>query len=294
MAPRATPPNNSLAAADNSSSPADWRSSLKPASKPAGPKESSPLHTDIKKAETPSRPWAGGSGNPQASGPTGSTLAPSIPPQASSPSPLNTGPGTWGFLTGKSSTTANGTKTDTKTPKPGKPDYIPKEEILRELQEIEDSVNELERKGVDLEKQLRACEEKGEEDVVMDDLMVEWFNLIRNKQVSMRRESELVYIAKTQDLEEQQPSVEQELRRLMDKPERLKTLWDRRREEELMAKLVEIVNDRNAIIDGLDDDRLREDEEDEQLNKMMKTLDTKKEKKKKSGFKLFGWNKKEG
>ncbi|XP_045072056.1 MICAL-like protein 2 [Coregonus clupeaformis] len=294
MAPRATPPNNSLAAADNSSSPADWRSSLKPASKPAGPKESSPLHTDIKKAETPSRPWAGGSGNPQASGPTGSTLAPSIPPQASSPSPLNTGPGTWGFLTGKSSTTANGTKTDTKTPKPGKPDYIPKEEILRELQEIEDSVNELERKGVDLEKQLRACEEEGEEDVVMDDLMVEWFNLIRNKQVSMRRESELVYIAKTQDLEEQQPSVEQELRRLMDKPERLKTLWDRRREEELMAKLVEIVNDRNAIIDGLDDDRLREDEEDEQLNKMMKTLDTKKEKKKKSGFKLFGWNKKEG
>ncbi|XP_052364765.1 MICAL-like protein 2 isoform X2 [Oncorhynchus keta] len=106
----------------------------------------------------------------------------------------------------------------------------------------------------------------------MDDLMVEWFNLIRNKQVSMRRESELVYIAKTQDLEEQQPSVEQELRRLMDKPERLKTLWDRRREEELMVKLVEIVNDRNAIIDGLDDDRLREDEEDEQLNKMMKTL----------------------
>ncbi|XP_052364764.1 MICAL-like protein 2 isoform X1 [Oncorhynchus keta] len=129
----------------------------------------------------------------------------------------------------------------------------------------------------------------------MDDLMVEWFNLIRNKQVSMRRESELVYIAKTQDLEEQQPSVEQELRRLMDKPERLKTLWDRRREEELMVKLVEIVNDRNAIIDGLDDDRLREDEEDEQLNKMMKTLDTKKEKKKKkSSFKLFGRNKNEG
>ena len=37
----------------------------------------------------------------------------------------------------------------------------------------------------------------------------------------------------------------------------LKTKWDRRREEELMVKLVEIVNDRNAIIDGLDDDRIR-------------------------------------
>nr|XP_046166297.1 MICAL-like protein 2 isoform X2 [Oncorhynchus gorbuscha] len=293
-APGAASPSNTMATADNSSSPADWRSRLKPASKPVGPKDSSPLHPAIQKAETLSRPWAGGSGNAQASAPAGSTLAPSSPPEASSPSPLNTGPGTWGVLTGKSSTTANGSNTDTKTPKPSKPDYIPKEEILRELQEIEDNVNELERTGVELEKQLRSCEEEGEEDVVMDDLMVEWFNLIRNKQVSMRRESELVYIAKTQDLEEQQPSVEQELRRLMDKPERLKTLWDRRREEELMVKLVEIVNDRNAIIDGLDDDRLREDEEDEQLNKMMKTLDTKKEKKKKSSFKFFGRNKKEG
>ena len=37
----------------------------------------------------------------------------------------------------------------------------------------------------------------------------------------------------------------------------LKTSRDRKREEELMAKLVEIVNDRNAIVEGLDEDRLR-------------------------------------
>ncbi|KPP70990.1 hypothetical protein Z043_110141 [Scleropages formosus] len=98
---------------------------------------------------------------------------------------------------------------------------------------------------------------EGEEDVLMDDLMVDWFTLIRNKQVYMRRESELVYIAKTQDLEEQQPGVEQELRRLIEKPEHLKTLADRKREQELMEKLVEIVNDRNAIVEGLDEDRLR-------------------------------------
>lgn len=34
------------------------------------------------------------------------------------------------------------------------------------------------------------CVSEGED----DGLMVEWFNLIRNKQVAMRRESELVYM----------------------------------------------------------------------------------------------------
>lgn len=39
--------------------------------------------------------------------------------------------------------------------------------------------------------------------------------------------------------------------------EHLKTTWDKRKEEELMGKLLEIVNDRNAILEGLDEDRLR-------------------------------------
>ncbi|KAI4903324.1 hypothetical protein NFI96_015942 [Prochilodus magdalenae] len=169
-----------------------------------------------------------------------------------------------------------------------KPGHIPKEEIMRELREIEMNLNELEKNGVELEKQLRNSEEEGEEDTLMNDLMVDWFNLIRNKQVYIRRESELVYIARTQDLEEEQPTVEAELRKLMEKPDHLKTSQDSKREKELMAKLVEIVNDRNAIVDGLDEDRLREEEEDEQLNKMMQNLDIKKEKKKKSPMsKLF-------
>lgn len=38
------------------------------------------------------------------------------------------------------------------------------------------------------------CLSDGEDDSSMDELMVEWFNLIRNKQVAIRRESELVYM----------------------------------------------------------------------------------------------------
>uniref|UniRef100_A0A671LGV5 MICAL-like protein 2 n=1 Tax=Sinocyclocheilus anshuiensis TaxID=1608454 RepID=A0A671LGV5_9TELE len=210
-----------------------------------------------KKPEAASSPRASGPGISQTSVPAPSTTNISISinsPKAPSPSPINNRPKSSGKILGKC------------------PGYIPKEGIQKELKEIEMNMNELEKRGVELEKQLRQCDEEGEDDTLMNDLMVDWFTLIRNKQVYMRRESELVYIAKTQDLEEEQPSVEAELRKLMDKPEHLKTSWDHKREEELMAKLVGIVNDRNAIVEGLDEDRLREEEEDEQLNKMMQNL----------------------
>ncbi|XP_078138775.1 protein-methionine sulfoxide oxidase mical2b isoform X3 [Centroberyx gerrardi] len=290
-----TSASSNTAASENSDSPADWRSKLKPVSKetkPTAPSQSSPLPYNSKPTEASSKPWANEAGKSQASDPAVGLSSAHLP----SPSITVTAPGSKGFLNGESSLTANGSKPEPKTSKT-KPDYIPKDKIMQELQEIEDNLNELEKRGVDLEVRLRHREGEGEDDSVMDELMVEWFNLIRNKQVAMRRESELVYIARTQDLEEQQPSVELELRRLMEKPEHLKTFWDKKREEQLMAKLVEIVNDRNAIVDGLDEDRLREEEEDEQLNKMMMNFDMKKDKPKKKSpmSKLFGWgNKKEG
>ncbi|KAG5269809.1 hypothetical protein AALO_G00206390 [Alosa alosa] len=260
---------------ENDSAPTSWRSMLKPVKETKSVSSTDPVppsRTESPKPKSPSRLWRGSSGKPQASGPSFS-LTPSTSPAA---------PASLGTPTSKASTTPETThlKETTKAPK-GKPDYIPKEEILQELDEIEKNLNELEGKGVELEKQLRQFEEEEKEDVLQDELMVDWFNLIRQKQVYIRRESELVYVAKNQDLEEQQPSVEAELRRLMMKPEHLKTSFDRKREEDLMAKLVEIVNDRNAIVDGLDEDRLREEEEDEQLNKMMESLDFKKEKDKK-------------
>ncbi|XP_067285087.1 MICAL-like protein 2a isoform X2 [Pseudorasbora parva] len=161
--------------------------------------------------------------------------------------------------------------------------------ISKELQDIENNLNDLENEGVELERRLRIYEEEGHEDLLMDPLMVDWFNLIRKKQSYIRRESELMYIARTQDLEEQQPGVEGELRRLINKPEHLKTLDEKRRETELLNRLMKIVNDRNAIVEGLEEDRLREEEEDQQLNEMMRRLGLQKFKnKRKSSFsKLF-------
>ncbi|XP_047212147.1 MICAL-like protein 2 isoform X2 [Girardinichthys multiradiatus] len=158
--------------------------------------------------------------------------------------------------------------------------HIPVEQIEKELDDIEMNLVQLEKEGVELEKLLRSYEEEGEGDILMDPLMVDWFNLIRKKQMYIRKESELVYLAKTQELEQQQPGVEEELRRLLEKPDHLKSRDEQHREKNLLQQLMEIVDGRNAIVEVLDGDRLREVEEDKQLNKMMQDLGVKKSKNK--------------
>ncbi|XP_056256734.1 MICAL-like protein 2a [Seriola aureovittata] len=193
-----------------------------------------------------------------------------------------------GAKKGKYLSPTNASRTEMRSPSV-KSYHIPVEQIETELNDIETNLAQLEKEGVELEKKLRSCEEEGEGDVLMDPLMVDWFNLIRRKQMFIRKESELVYTARTQELEQQQPGVEGELRRLLEKPDHLKSREEQQRETFLMHRLMEIVDGRNAIVEGLDEDRLREVEEDQQLNEMMKNLGVKKakNKRKSSISKLF-------
>ncbi|MED6264612.1 hypothetical protein CHARACLAT_016549 [Characodon lateralis] len=147
--------------------------------------------------------------------------------------------------------------------------YIPVEDIHTELLQLEKQLDELEQRGVALEKKLRDTPDDEDE----ERLLVDWFTLIHDKHHLVRREAELVYTAKQQNLEERQADVEYELRCLLNKPEKDWTEDDKSREQELMAELVTIIEQRNQIVNSMDQERQREEEEDKLMEAMLKKKD---------------------
>lgn len=69
-----------------------------------------------------------------------------------------------------------------------------------------------------------------------------------------------------QRLEEEHADLEYQIRCLMGRPERNKTDSDKAQEEDLIKRLVEVVERRNEIIECLDMDRRREVEEDKSIH----------------------------
>ncbi|CAL1602006.1 unnamed protein product [Knipowitschia caucasica] len=151
--------------------------------------------------------------------------------------------------------------------------YIPAEDIYGEMSRLEKQLDDLEQRGVELEKKLR--DNPNDEDE--EHLLMDWFTLIHDKHLLVRREAELVYTAKQQNLEERQADVEYELRCLLNKPEKDWTEEDKSRDQELMAELVTIIEQRNQIVNTMDQDRQREEEEDKVMEAMLKKKDFSKE-----------------
>ncbi|EFA10033.2 hypothetical protein TcasGA2_TC012205 [Tribolium castaneum] len=160
---------------------------------------------------------------------------------------------------------------------------IPMNEVRQELEIIEIQQQGLEKQGVRLEQIIREkCEAPGvnPDDSLapeIEDMVLQLFELVNEKNELFRRQAELMYLRRQQKLEEEHADIEYQIRCLMLQPEANKTDSDKAREEELINRLVEIVERRNEIIECLEMDRVREAEEDDSINNQLNLYNLKKE-----------------
>lgn len=144
---------------------------------------------------------------------------------------------------------------------------MPMKEIRQELDDIEIKQQELERQGVKLEQTIREkCEQDSSMTPYVEELVLQLFELVNEKNELFRRQAELMYLRRQHNLEEEHAELEYQIRCLMLCPEHNKTDSDKAREEELIQRLIEVVERRDEIVQCLDMDRLREAEEDRSVN----------------------------
>ncbi|XP_048579098.1 F-actin-monooxygenase MICAL3 isoform X2 [Nematostella vectensis] len=142
------------------------------------------------------------------------------------------------------------------------------QQIQRELQELEVKQAEVEKDGVVIEKAIRSGELSKSEEQKM---MMEWFKIINRKNAMIRYESELVIHANYIQLEDQQGRLEQEIRELLMKE--ASTEQDQIDIQLKTKELVDIVGQRNNLVELLDEDRKREQEEDKAFESMLAAKD---------------------
>ncbi|NXK96853.1 MICA1 monooxygenase, partial [Formicarius rufipectus] len=128
--------------------------------------------------------------------------------------------------------------------------------IQRRLEEIEVTFRELEQQGTKLEKLLR--DESGSP----TDQQAQWTNqllyLVQKKNSLMTEESDLMIAVQELKLEEQQQQLDKKLRSYMNREETLKTPEDHKAEQEILAQLLKVVNERNVLIHIQEEKRLSE------------------------------------
>ncbi|XP_034444193.1 protein-methionine sulfoxide oxidase mical3a isoform X2 [Hippoglossus hippoglossus] len=173
--------------------------------------------------------------------------------------------------------------------------------IQRQLEQVEEKQRQLEERGVAVEKALRGeaglykgtytlpKQHKRRSDYWGDSnyseildlhlggmgkkddpkLMQEWFKLVQEKNALVRYESELMIFARELELEDRQSRLQQELRERMAVEDHLKTEKELAQEKQILNEMLEVVEQRDALVALLEEQRLREKEEDKDLESVM-------------------------
>ncbi|CAH7186075.1 Mical3 [Phodopus roborovskii] len=100
-------------------------------------------------------------------------------------------------------------------------------------------------------------------------LMQEWFKLVQEKNAMVRYESELMIFARELELEDRQSRLQQELRERMAVEDHLKTEEELSEEKKILNEMLEVVEQRDSLVALLEEQRLREKEEDKDLEAAM-------------------------
>ncbi|KAM9390378.1 F-actin-monooxygenase MICAL3 isoform 5-T5 [Phaethornis superciliosus] len=139
--------------------------------------------------------------------------------------------------------------------------------IQRQLEQVEEKQRQLEERGVAVEKALRGEAGMGKKDDPK--LMQEWFKLVQEKNALVRYESELMIFARELELEDRQSRLQQELRERMAVEDNLKTDEELSEEKRILNEMLEVVEQRDSLVALLEEQRLREKEEDKDLEAVM-------------------------
>uniref|UniRef100_A0A669EUF6 F-actin monooxygenase n=1 Tax=Oreochromis niloticus TaxID=8128 RepID=A0A669EUF6_ORENI len=161
--------------------------------------------------------------------------------------------------------------------------------IQRQLEQVEEKQRQLEERGVAVEKALRGeavepfvgmprrrplsfcpcCSPEGMGKKDDPKLMQEWFKLVQEKNALVRYESELMIFARELELEDRQSRLQQELRERMAVEDHLKSEKELAEEKQILNEMLEVVEQRDALVALLEEQRLREKEEDKDLEAVM-------------------------
>ncbi|XP_023573485.1 F-actin-monooxygenase MICAL3 isoform X19 [Octodon degus] len=161
--------------------------------------------------------------------------------------------------------------------------------IQRQLEQVEEKQRQLEERGVAVEKALRGeavepsggtprrrplsfcpcCVQEGMGKKDDPKLMQEWFKLVQEKNAMVRYESELMIFARELELEDRQSRLQQELRERMAVEDHLKTEDELSEEKKILNEMLEVVEQRDSLVALLEEQRLREKEEDKDLEAAM-------------------------
>ncbi|XP_043964969.1 protein-methionine sulfoxide oxidase mical3b-like isoform X4 [Gambusia affinis] len=156
--------------------------------------------------------------------------------------------------------------------------------IQQRLQQVEVKQRELEDRGVMVEKALRGEADYWEDSSHGPDtelhlgglgkldnlvLMQQWFRLVQQKNSLVRYESELMIFARELQLEDRQSRLQQELRERMAVNDHLKGEEQLDEERRILEEMLEVVEQRDALVALLEEQRLLDRQQDQNLEVLL-------------------------